>query len=174
MNNLSQTTRTNLLLIAGFVTLGLIIFLVATMVQNTTGKSTTNKQTVVIDKTTGEEIVETEGKDVEQVGQNPDAPLLLGFSELLNYGVSVSDRDKVRQAITDYIINQKDTKPGIKISFDKSTFKQTINPDFTTDYTFSIVIDDSERNTIHIHTDGISTSSVTISAKDGKELYKKD
>lgn len=163
-----RRTRLYIILIIIFC---IVAFFVAAILQKTTSTSS-YKQTITIDKTTGEELVSTEGKDPESVGRNPNTPLLLGFSSLISYGVSTDDHSKIKQAITKYILETNTVSHSVKVSFDKTSLKQVINTDSSIDYYFTIVLDDKETRSVQLHTDGITISSIIISDKDGNVVYK--
>ena len=168
-----KTRRTNLLLIAGFTVAALIIGLIIYVASssNRTSSSNDEKQTVVKDKTSGEELIESDNKDEETVGKNPNAPLLVGFGQLLELGVTSDDTQFIKQSVTDYILGDTAFPAKSKVSFDRKTFSQKINDDFTNDYFFSIVVNDKQRYGFLVHTDSLSTITLTIKDSAGKQVF---
>lgn len=167
------TRSLNIKLVAVFCVLALVVITLSFFLLNLENKSPVGKETTVYDKTTGEEYGSGEGKDVESVGTNPSAPLLLGFSNLISYGITHDDNVVIKSTVSDYILSDARYKPKSKVSLDKKTFTQKNNEDFTADYSFSIVINDAETDVIFVHTDSISSITVKIKDSSGKEVYSR-
>jgi hypothetical protein len=170
----NSTKRLNLLLIIGFVLFAVIIGAVIYLINRSAApKNITEQQNITTDKTSGEELVDTVGKDEETVGKNPNAPLLVGFSQLLDLGVTDDDTKAMKQFVTDYILATPSIAPKSKLSFDRSSFVQKINDDFTTDYQFTVVLNDKTKYTIRAHTDSISSLTLSMTDTKGAVVFSK-
>lgn len=115
--------------------------------QPTEPVSTQGTQTTTTDPTTGETIIETEGKVPE--GATSQGVLILGLSKLNEYGISSVQTDIVNDAFVDYAADKSTNTKVERISLDSTNMTMTINQDTgQTDITAEVVINQKERQKV--------------------------
>jgi hypothetical protein len=160
-------TTNRLLIILGFVVLslamvGIMVFIFNASQQNT---STEPNQNEFVDPATGQTILNPEGKSPENYGTNPDTPIFVGFSNLLQYGARQSTVDNTKSFLNDYanqrITNNEERITEISIVVD--TIRHTIdNTANTSSYTFDIIVNRDQNYNVKVTMRGVSSMSASL------------
>lgn len=108
--------RLRTLIIIGFIVLSAaIIGIIALITKNSNSESEQPAQTESIDAASGDTVQNTDGKTPEKYGVNPNQPIYLGFSELLDRGMEMDEVDNAKAFLNDYVNKQlQDGKPKIE------------------------------------------------------------
>jgi len=160
------------IIIVLFIVISIITIIVAIVNQNNNeqiGSNEPPKQTTSVDEVTGETIIETEGKVPEGVAN--DGVIILGFSKLIDYGLSSNQVSQVKNAMVFYT---RERLSNVKrISLDFSTAKMSVDQESgNKKITADIVIDNERRQLISMTYVSINDMWVQIFNKEtNQELY---
>ncbi|MDB5166153.1 MAG: hypothetical protein JWM37_225 [Candidatus Saccharibacteria bacterium] len=130
------------------------------------------KITTSTDSTTKQQTSTIKGEN-ESIGINDKEPIYIGTSVLVSETGFSSQQVKVlRQSVFEYILaEQLDTK---QVSLDAKSIVTSINDPTNggRDYaTFNLVFDDKTTIKAKMFFDGITSTEVLLSTKDGKQVY---
>jgi hypothetical protein len=139
-----------------------MVFIFNASQQNT---STEPNQNEFVDPATGQTILNPEGKSPENYGTNPDTPIFIGFSNLLQYGARQSTVDNTKSFLNDYA-NQRITNNEeriTEISIVVGTIRHTIdNAANTSSYTFDIIVNRDQNYNVKVTMRGVSSTTASL------------
>lgn len=167
-----------LLIILGFVILSLMIIGIMVLIFNASQSpsSTEPNQNEFVDPATGETILSPDGKSPETYGTNPDTPIFVGFSNLLQFGVRQTVVENTKSFLNDYA-NERVTRNEERItevSIVVDSIQHTIdNSANTSSYTFDIVINRSENYSVKLITQGVRSMTTDLITTAGTSILKK-
>lgn len=167
-----------LLIIVGFVILSLMIIGIMVFIFNASQSQTSTEpnQNEFIDPATGETILNPDGKSPETFGTNPDAPIFVGFSNLLQFGARQTVVENTKSFLNDYA-NERITKNEERItevSIVVDSIQHTIdNAANTSSYTFDIVINRSENYSMKLMIQGVRSMTADLINADSTSILKK-
>lgn len=158
--------RLRILIIIGFILLSaLIVGVIALITSNNSSQSDQPAQTETTDPSSGDTVQDTEGKTPEKFGVNPNQPIYLGFSELLDRGMELEEVDNAKAFLNDYVNKQlQEGKPKIEqISIVADSVEHVIKS-AEHEETFSMVLtmSNDQQFTFTVTTDA-DTSTRTLS-----------
>lgn len=110
----------------------ILIFIVMTiiLIKRPRPNPSPTQETVYHDPYSGETVTDIKGKTPDTYGTNPDKPIYLGISKLLDYGVTATQLEDFKQAVYNYSLNRN---PRItEISIHVATLKRKV-PDPNSD-----------------------------------------
>lgn len=162
--------KTQLYVIIVFGVLSLIIFGVVALfyqINNpNTGQPAMNEYT---DPGSGNTIVSPEGKTPEKYGVNPDAPIYIGFSKLLDIGISFDQVNSIKSALGDYAFTVKDSAKITEISLTSDSITHTPNPTGPDTYLFRITMNRKDEYRVIVSAPDISSIELSLYTKDGRD-----
>jgi hypothetical protein len=164
-NEIKPTTY----IIVGFAIISFIIIAIIAIFYkinsgSDSGATDTNSYT---DPKSGETIVNPEGKSPEISGINPDAPVYLGFSNLLEVGFSDEQVQETKDVLLDFMTSKNLKKA--EISLDKESLKQTIDSSTgVATYTFKFTVDRKQNYMATILISDISSVDMSIYSDSSK------
>lgn len=107
--------RLRTLIIIGFILLSVLIVGGIALITSNNSQNNQPAQTETTDPSSGDTVQNTEGKTPEKYGVNPNQPIYLGFSELLDRGMELEEVDNAKAFLNDYVNKQlQDGKPKIE------------------------------------------------------------
>lgn len=108
----------------------------------------------------------------ETYGTRGDLPLILGTTFFIEIGLTQDQVYSIRDQIIEFYDQQKSKEKIEKISVRKDSFRQNIKDDGSTEYTFTLVIDEDTELDASATTTGVDSADLTLQ-KDGVELFPK-
>jgi len=166
MNNNKQMTPTTYLII-GFAAMSLlivgIIVLFYKVNDNNAKQASDPKQTTYTDPGSGETVVTTDGKSPETYGVNPDTPIYLGFTNLLDVGLSDDQVRNVKAAFLDFAVQNKPKEKITEISITVASIRQTVDPDVGSTYSFDLTMNRKTRYHAVVSSNDITSISLSLS-----------
>lgn len=140
--------HTKLILIAGIL-VSAVVVIVCLLVFGSHSKTPSNgvgsPSADHYDPTSGETVSNPSGKGPDTYGQNSNAPLFLGTSNLLNYGLTTDQVADVKLAFTNYSTSLK--TPVKQVSIDVRSIKASPpgheDPNAPSYVTFNVVLDNA-------------------------------
>lgn len=106
------------LLAVGIVTLFSLGFIVLAVTNAKSNKSTTFKDTTYYDPASKQVVSSPANKSPETFSEDPNTPVYLGFSDLLDYGISEDQLTGIKQAFEQYLNQVKTTPREVSIFVD--------------------------------------------------------
>lgn len=149
--------------ISAFIAISIIAITVAIVYRVTQGPLSSNigEQTVTVDETTGEEIIETVGQTEEALTNR--SITTLGFSKLIDYGVGSFQVDLINNGLDGYAEQQDSASEIKRISLDPKTLNFNLNQDTGESIiTGEVVINQAGRQKITFSYMGTNDMLVTI------------
>jgi hypothetical protein len=168
-NEIKPTTY----IIIGFVIISIIIIAIIAIfykVNSDSGSGATDTNSYT-DPKSGETIVNPAGKSPEITATNPDAPVYLGFSNLLEVGFADEQVQATKDVLLDFTTSKNLKKA--EISLDKQSLKQSIDSSTgVATYTFKFTIDRKQNYMATILISDISSVDMSIYSDNSKtKLY---
>lgn len=153
-------------ILTGLATYGLFVSQKKSVV---TGQSTNDNITVEKDKTTGESVATNTGKDPEVAGINPASPILLGFTSLLDQGITSANLYTFQDGVKQYFVSTTDYPPQSKVALSNASCALPDSSGYVS-CTYLLTVNDSTKLNGTLKTNLSGPVEVTI-AKDGKQVY---
>ena len=127
---------------------------------------------VTIDKTTGQTLNPGSGQASENYGKNPAAPILIGFADFLNQGVTSADLYAFQSAVTDYFVGSGSTYPPAPIvSFSDASCALPDSDGYVV-CTYILTVNQTTKLSGTYRSNQSGSIEVTLT-KDNKEVYHK-
>lgn len=168
----------NTLIILGFIVMAIVIVGIIALIfkiqgssSSSTGEPNMNSYT---DPASGETILSPEGKLPEKYGTNPDAPVIIGFDELLTRGLSLDQTSLIKGMLNDYADQVKSKGKITEISLVKGSISHTHDRNTGGDtYDFSLLFNRKDTYAAHITIPDTDTVALSLTkASDSTPVYQ--
>jgi|GEM_PF-1265012 len=171
-----MTNKKQLYLIGAFVIFGIISAIITIGIYNLTQSSGSSssvakdpKMNEYTDPASGDTILSPEGKAPDKYGVNPDAPIYVGFSELVSRGLSPDQVASIKAALLDYVVQVKETGKITEVSLKASSITHAVD---TTSgdsyYDFQLLVNRKDTYFAHVVNPDIATIRLTLYKGDDK------
>jgi hypothetical protein len=160
------------IIIASVVIAVFVVTIIVLVVTRNSSESTGSKTDIVdqntyVDESSGETVLSPEGKVTEGAIQNTDVTVL-GFSKLIDNGVSSSQVDTIKQYIDEFALEQKANKVSLVVS----TIAQKVDKNSgQKDITADIKVSDAVVYKLSLSYVGFTDMLMYVYSTDGSLVY---
>lgn len=172
---MNLTARRKLIMVAVAL---VVIIGGAALVANNKDKSNntkdfTNGQGDYYDPNSGETVSDPDGKTPDTYGRNPDAPIFLGTSKLLDYGVGADQEQDLQFAIFQYFNGNKQKVKEVSVVVDTiAPVPHDRNSASTTEtINFDIVVDRKTKYKVKMDYFDLSSAQIFMYDTAGNQIY---
>lgn len=166
MNNRTKIT----IAIVAFVILSAIAITLTIIQQNSKQSSDQNTSKTYTDPGSGETIIESNNGPTTASGEAPTTPIFLGFSQLIDKGLSVNQVELIKSSLSTY--SSKQNAQFKEVSLNVSTIKriQPADDNAPDALEFSIKTDRTNDYFVHVEYSNISSITTKLFASDKTTL----
>jgi hypothetical protein len=172
MNNKKINSTTYIII--GFIVMSIIIIGIVTLIYNINNNNKTAPLTAqpgennYTDPGSGETIVSPDGKNPESFGVNPDAPIYVGFSNLLKRGFTDNQVVALKAALLDFAIQTKGKEKITEISLTVDSITHANNSETgESTYTFTLTMNRKTEYKAVVTDPDVASIAVSLYEKNG-------
>jgi hypothetical protein len=127
-----------------FISLSLAAVIVAVIIKSTQPQLEKRVSTTTTDPVSGEQVIKGTNTGVASPDATPNTPTYLGFSNLVDRGVSIQQVEIIKAALTSYSLNNKAIFTQVSLNKDNINRVMPSSPDDPSELTFPIVVNNKD------------------------------
>ena len=155
-----------IIVIVLFVTLSVIAIIATLLIKSTQNQPGKRVSTTSVDSNSGETVISGTNTGVSGPDVQPDQPTYLGFSKLVDRGLSIQQVTILQDTLTSYSLNNKSIFGQVSLNKDTITRVMQSSPDDPSMLEFPIVV--NKKDNYFVTVSYTTPDSITT------KLYKAD